>query len=120
MAGKGIALFTDEMIDPRLARRLRAEGYDIESCRQAGRSSRGIPDEQQLEYASRQGRVVLTFDSTDFELLHAEWRANGRRHGGIIVSAQVIDLEELIRRVRMHLDTVDPIDQADALRELVR
>lgn len=74
MAGKGIRLFTDEMINPRLARRLRAAGYDVESCRQAGRSSRGIPDEQQLEYASEQARAVLTFNATDFERLHTTGR----------------------------------------------
>ena len=118
MAGKGIRLFTDEMINTRVAGRLSRLGYDIESCRYAGRDNQRIPDEQQLEYATRQGRAVLTFNATDFEQLDARWKAVGRAHGGIIISEQIIDLQELVRRVKLHLDTVDPADQVNVVREL--
>jgi len=50
--------------------------------------------------------------------LDARWKAAGRQHGGIILSEQIIDVEELIRRVQAHLDTVDPTDQVDAVLTL--
>ena len=60
MAGLGIRLYTDEMIDVRLARALRSRGYDVESCQDAGRSNQGIPDEEQLAYAAGLGRAIYT------------------------------------------------------------
>ncbi len=51
MAGVGVRLFTDEMVDPRLALALRERGYDAESCLEAGRANQKIPDEAQLLYA---------------------------------------------------------------------
>jgi hypothetical protein len=53
MAGLGIRLYTDEMIDARLARELRRRGYDAESCQEAGRHNRGISDPDQLAYAAQ-------------------------------------------------------------------
>jgi len=45
MAGRGIRLFTDEMTNIRVAGRLSRLGYDVESCRYAGRANQRIPDE---------------------------------------------------------------------------
>jgi len=84
----------------------------------AGRSNRGIPDDEQLLYATPHGRAVLTCNIGDFERLDRVWRARGRIPGGIIISPQITRFAKLLRRVRVHLDTVSPHDQRGTLREL--
>lgn len=115
MAGLGIRLFTDEMINPALARALKEQGYDAESCDEAGRSRRSFSDELQLAYAAQHGRAILTFDVGDYYRLDHQWKTAGRRHYGIIVSPEVIDVGELVRRVKRHLDHVTSTEQADTL-----
>ncbi len=111
MAGLGVRLFLDEMINPRLANRLNRLGYDVESCQAAGRAGLKIPDDQQLVYATQQGRAIYSFNARDFKRLHRAWQANGRSHAGIVYSEEIADLTELIRRIQLHLDTTAPADQ---------
>ena len=40
-------------------------------------------DEEHLEYATSQGRSVITGDE-DFLALDAPWRRNGKHHAGIV------------------------------------
>jgi hypothetical protein len=115
MAGLGIRLFTDEMINPSLAPELRRRGYDVESCDEAGRSQRRISDADQLEYATGQGRAILSFNKRDFIALDRSYKGGVRRHAGIIVAPQIDDLGVLLRAVQRHLDTVEPEMQADTL-----
>ncbi len=115
MAGLGIALYTDEDVHAALAVELRRRGYDAESCHEAGRGNRAIPDEEQLAYATEQGRVIITFNAADYILLDQEWKAAGRQHIGIVVSPKINDLGELLRRVTHHLDTTSPDIQRDIL-----
>jgi len=115
MAGLGIRLYTDEMINPVLASALRRQGYDAESCHEAGRSRQGLSDEQQLAYAAQTGRAILTYDIGDYYGLEHDWKAAGRTHAGIILSPEIGELGELIRRVRSHLDRVEQSQQADTL-----
>ena len=117
MAGLGIRLFTDEMINTRLAS-LNGQGYDIETTQGAGRSNQKVPDDAQLAYATQQGRAIFTFNAREFADWDRRWKAQGRRHAGIVVSEQITDLDELIRRVKQHLDTVWPSEQDDKLLAL--
>ena len=118
MAGLGLRLFTDEDITWRVAAHLRPMGYDIESCKDAKRGAQRVPDYSQLKYAMQEGRAILTFNRHDFEQLHLEWQAKRWQHPGIIISGQISDLAELIRRVQLHLDTVDPTAQVNQVLEL--
>src|ERR671932_444306 len=111
MAGLGIKLYVDEDVDQGLPAALRQRGYDAESCVEAGRHGQRISDEAQLTYATQQGRAILVYNSRDYVPLALKWDNEGRRHAGIIVSPQIIDLGELLRRVMAHLDTVDPAQQ---------
>jgi len=107
MAGLGIALFTDEMINPELARTLTRRGYDAISCREMGRANRKIDDEQQLEFAAAQGRAILTDNAVDFIACARRWDQAGREHAGIIICQQQ-PFSVLLRRVVHHLTTTDP------------
>ncbi|HET8626904.1 MAG TPA: DUF5615 family PIN-like protein [Thermomicrobiales bacterium] len=115
MVGVGVAIFTDEDVDGRLAGELRRRGYDAVSCRELGRSNLGVPDDDQLAAATEQGRALLTFNARDYIRLDREWKAAGRAHAGIIVSVQIQDLGELLRRVELHLRRYSPHEQADRL-----
>lgn len=118
MAGLGIRLFTDEDVTWRVATALRAQGYDVESTKDAKRGAQRIPDYSQLKYAMQEGRAILTFNRADFQQLHLQWQANGWVHHGIIVAGQISDRGELTRRVKLHLDSVDPAAQANRVLDL--
>lgn len=115
MAGRGITIFTDEMVYSRLADELRRRGYDAVSCLEAGRSNQEINDAEQLAFATAEGRAILTANAVDFVVLDAEWKAAGHAHAGIMVYANIRDIGTLLRRVIAHLEAVEPETQHDIL-----
>jgi hypothetical protein len=42
----------------------------------------GRSDEEQLRYASGDGRVLYSFNIKDYSLLHEQWIASGHEHAG--------------------------------------
>ena len=115
MAGLGIRLFTDEMVHKRLAETLRDLGYDAVSCQEADRANQGYSDEEQLAYAAREGRSILTLNMVDYVPLDRAWKTVGSVHAGIIVSPAIEDFGTLLRAVRQHLDSYGPEIQRDLL-----
>jgi len=77
-----LKLILDEHINPEIGCQLRRMGYDLISVSEAG--LRGIGDENLLAYAAGKGRVLVTCNIGDFQLLLHEWRRAGRRHSGIL------------------------------------
>jgi hypothetical protein len=71
---------------------LRRRGYDIVASREIS-LDRAFDDEQLL-YAARSGRVLLTHDIEDYQLLHDAWRRWSvdwgveRQHVGILILPQ--------------------------------
>jgi predicted nuclease of predicted toxin-antitoxin system len=100
-----IRLYLDEDISHDLAVALRREGYDVIGAIGAGNI--GLSDEEQLEFASAQGRAILTFNIGDFARRFTEWQLQEKEHYGIIVSQQFSKQEfgELLRRILRLLDT---------------
>ena len=111
MSGLGVRVYTDEMINAGLAAALRSHSYDAESCQEAGRSGQGIPDEEQLAYAAQHGRAILTYNASDFYHRDHASKSAAPDHAGIIVSPEIDDLGELLRRVERHLNTYPPAVQ---------
>ena len=120
MSGRGIWLYTDEDVDVGVARQLQGQGYDILSCRDAGNAGRRLSDEWQLDYATRQRRAILTHNVSDYFKLDAAWRVLGREHWGIICAARGDRLGELVRRTKLHLDTIPTDVQYNAVLYLAR
>lgn len=79
-----LRLLLDEDISRRVAEGLRAVGVDAISVQEIGRGGRRVPDEEQLVYATEQGRVLVTYNRHDFQELDAKWREEGRRHADIL------------------------------------
>jgi hypothetical protein len=87
---------TDEDVYGDIASALRRRGYDAVSTPEVGRLTED--DVSQLEWAAKQGRVVMTFNVGDFVRLHGEWLRSGRHHAGLVVSEQR-RLGEILRRL---------------------
>lgn len=62
---------------------LRARGFDV--LTPLDTEMTGEPDEAQLEFAAREGRVLYTFNVADYCRLHAEYMESGKSHAGIVV-----------------------------------
>jgi uncharacterized protein with PIN domain len=116
MTGAVAKALTDEMLSPRLADALRMRGYDVSSCHSEGRANQGISDEGQLAFATAEGRAIYTFNAIDFRRIHGLWRSVGREHAGIVVSEDLNrNLAEMIRRLQVHLNTVDAETQRNRI-----
>ena len=66
----------------RIAAPLREQGHDVRVAAEE-RALDGLGDEQLLELAASEGRVMITFDVKDFTLIARRWAEAGRRHAGI-------------------------------------
>jgi predicted nuclease of predicted toxin-antitoxin system len=118
VAGLGVRLFTDEMVSPDVAEQLERHSYDALSCQAARRL--GLGDEEQLAYATAEGRAIVSFNARDFIPLDAQWKADGRPHAGIIITTAEMDTGRLVRWLARHLDTVAPPLQDNTLLWLNR
>ncbi|MGA2032449.1 MAG: DUF5615 family PIN-like protein [Thermoguttaceae bacterium] len=88
--------FTDEDVYAAVAPALRRAGIDTVSTPETGRRQQS--DESQLDWASADGRVIVTFNVAHFAKLHADWLAQGRHHSGIVVSSQR-PISDIVRRL---------------------
>jgi predicted nuclease of predicted toxin-antitoxin system len=107
-----IKLYLDEDVDPLLAEILRDRGLDCTSTHESG--NRGHTDFDQLVFATRQERAILTFNVKDFVPLAQEFVAAGRNHSGIIVSDH-LPFRELLRRILILLHKQAHDDLTDKL-----
>jgi predicted nuclease of predicted toxin-antitoxin system len=82
-----VRLYLDRHVNTRLAHDLRSRGFDVLTTQEAGKDT--AFDDEQLLFASEQRRAIMTFNTGDFAILHAEWQREGRVHAGIIVSRQL-------------------------------
>lgn len=62
---------------------LRRQGIDVVTTSDAGNDR--LPDTDQLEFATANGRAIYTANVRDFAPLHARWIESGKSHAGIIV-----------------------------------
>jgi hypothetical protein len=82
-----IALYFDEdSMDKTLVQALRARGADVITAFEAGMVARS--DEDQLEFAGSENRVLYSFNASDFYHLHSQFLAGGKSHAGIVLSQQ--------------------------------
>ena len=115
MTGQPLKLYLDEHVWRELTKRMRDRGYDVlhvVDADQAGRS-----DESQLEFASQQGRAILTYNVKHFGPLAQLWYEAGRDHAGIILSVELLP-GELLRQVQKLLETVSAEDMVNSVRYL--
>lgn len=100
-----IKLYIDEDLTDRLAIALRSRGYDAISAHEV--DMRGGTDKEQLEYASKRNRVILTRNIRHFIALQREYYKKGLQHEGILVT-DYLPLKEMIRRLMNFIDKTNP------------
>lgn len=74
-------LYADENYPLGIVEHLRSFGHDVLTARGAGKTDRGIPDEEVLAFATAQGRAVITHNRKHFFRLHA---TTAGQHAGIV------------------------------------
>jgi hypothetical protein len=88
--GQPIKFYTDEHVGRAVVRGLQQRGADVLTVPEAGLL--GASDEEHLERARAEGRVLFTQDE-DFLRLHAA----GVAHGGIAYAPQGTSIGDVIR-----------------------
>ena len=107
-----IRLYIDEDLTDRLAVALRSRGYDAVSAHEV--NMRGKTDKEQLEYATKHNRIILTRNVKHFITLQREYYRNGLSHSGIVVT-DYLPLKELIRRITKFLNEKHPTEIKNSL-----
>jgi len=78
--------FDEDSMRHSLAEALRLRHLDVATPLEAG--TLAYSDDQQLEWAASQQRVLFSYNCSDFCRLHGEFLGAGRHHAGIIVTQQ--------------------------------
>lgn len=109
--------FTDEDVFAAIAVGLRKAGFDAVSTPEVGRL--GEPDDAQLQWATLDGRTLVSFNVAHFASLHARWLSSGKHHAGVVVSSQrpIGDLLRRLIRLARQLDAESLTDQLEYLSD---
>lgn len=108
-----IDLYLDEDVDVLVAELIRARGFSVTTTRDAGQL--GNTDAEQLAFAARERKALLTHNRRHFEALARLYLAEGRPHSGIILATRH-PAHEMARRLLRILNNVT----ADEMRFQVR
>lgn len=111
-----LKLYTDEDVDIRLAQALRQRGYDVKSTLEAGNC--GVSDEEQLTFAIREERVLLTHNIKDFAKLHKKYLHEKKTHFGILLCDQKAVQGRLSKFLQYTLTFLQQASQENMLSQM--
>lgn len=77
-----LRFYFDTHIAKAVAVQLRSRGVDVARCEEVGLAE--ADDTEHLEYATAEGRTLVSHD-LDFLNLHAAWSYQGLHHSGIVL-----------------------------------
>ncbi len=97
-----IKVYADEDLDIAVSKALKLRGFEASTTLEKKRYK--SPDEEQLEYATSIGAVLLIHNVQDFPRIHYEFMRHSKHHSGIIIAKQV-SVGEIIRRF-LHLASI--------------
>jgi hypothetical protein len=90
--------FDEDSMDHKLVRALRARSMDVKTALDDNMIDRA--DEEHLDFATQQGRVLFSFNRGDFYALHTRYLSKGKSHAGIILANQQhYSVGEQMRRI---------------------
>jgi len=98
-----IELYLDEDVDVLVAELVHARGFSVTTTRDAGRL--GNTDAEQLAFAAREQKALVTHNRRHFEALARAYLAEGRPHSGIILATRHPSYE-IARRLLVILNNV--------------
>ncbi|MEX1026992.1 MAG: DUF5615 family PIN-like protein [Candidatus Paceibacterota bacterium] len=96
---------------------MRARGIDATTALEVGMADSS--DEEQLEFARADGRVLFSFNISDFQRIHTRYLSQGKTHSGIILAAQQrYSVGERIGRLQKVVTTISAEDMQSRLEFL--
>jgi hypothetical protein len=109
------------MISGAVARHLRDIGYDVLGVQEPQQEwARAFDDEGQLEIATSQQRVLVTFDVPDFGPTVQVWASLQRTHYGIVlIHPRTIPSNDVGGLIRALTRVLDTYQTDDALKDCV-
>jgi predicted nuclease of predicted toxin-antitoxin system len=113
MSNLFIRLYLDEDVNVLVADLLKARGFDVLTVRDAGQFR--ASDEDQLAYAIKQQRALVTHNRSDFEELIQTYFAAEQKHYGVILAVRRSP-QEIAQRLLVILNHVS----ADEMENQVR
>lgn len=108
-----LRVYLDEDVDVLLAPLLAAHGLDCLTTAAAG--NLGRPDEEQLTFAMRESRILISHNRTDFEALAVAWWGQQRAHAGVVLAMRRADTYDLARHVLPVLHLYDQAGWGNAV-----
>ena len=108
-----VRLYLDEDVSVLIKQLLASRGYDVLTTQEAAMIA--APDPEQLQFASEQGRAIVTHNHGDFEALATEYIADGHHHSGIIIAYRRKP-NEIASRLLKILENVTVDEMRDQLR----
>jgi len=109
--GQKIKFYTDEHVAKAVVKGLRQRGVDVLTVPEAGMLS--ASDQEHLELARKEGRVIFTQDD-DFLRLHAA----GADHAGIVYAPPQASTREIIYGLMLIHQVLDAEDMEDQVEYL--
>lgn len=102
--------FDEDTMSRALLRAARSVGFDAVTAVDVAMDGRS--DEEQLSFATEQGRTVVTSNRADFARLNTRWAQSGIAHAGIIIlTRQGMDIGLVLRKLQRidqrHPDTTN-------------
>lgn len=93
-----VRLYIDEdSMSHALVRALRSRNVDVTTALEAGMIER--EDRDHLTFAADRGRVLFTFNVSDYYFLHSTFLKQGKAHAGLILARQQYSVGEQMRRL---------------------
>jgi predicted nuclease of predicted toxin-antitoxin system len=88
-------LYSNENFPLPVVERLRVLGHDVLTIQETGKADQALPDNEVLQFATKDNRAVLTLNRRHFIRLHRE----NTQHAGIIVCTVDADFAGQAERI---------------------
>ncbi|MCI0602312.1 DUF5615 family PIN-like protein [bacterium] len=104
-------LYANENFPYPVVDELRRFGHDVLTIQETGKAGLAIPDDQVLDFASKEGRTLLTLNRKHFVHLHNSIQ----QHHGIVVCTFDPDFAQQARRIHEAIQS-----KSDLKNQLIR